>query len=179
MKIFHSQAYVTWKNVQACDCLKEILKQSGFDEPQHLYGLAELNQLLDELEENINSNKSIISNIQIDCSHINNYKTSQNFKFLPGHRIVIRKLVENQIETNTCAPKFEHPSFSILLQSLIQTAVNNYGKSSSIYRYPELLMDFAIYLYIMAGKACYEVIAANLPLPAAGTVCNNNLKIHN
>lgn len=118
----------------------------------------------------------IFENIVVDCSHIDNYRNNEHFKFLPGHKILLLNFSQSQAQTNTNSNTnqiFQHPSFSILLQNLIQTALNNYEKSSSNNRYPEILFDFAIYIYIMAGKRCYEVIAANLPIPSATTICNN------
>lgn len=155
--------------------MKEILKKSGFDTPEYLCGLTEFQ--LNQLEENINLNRTMFENIQIECLHIANYKNNQNFKFLFGHRFLILNFAKIPAPTDTnrtFARTFEHPSFPILLKQMIKTALNNYEKSSTSNRYPELLMDFAIYIYIMGGKACYEVVAANLPLPSTNTIRNNN-----
>lgn len=149
------------------------MQKSGFDSPTQV----QLNQSeLNQLEESINQNRTIFGTIGteslVKCSHIEYYKQCENFKFLPGHRLLILKISqghENQI--------FEHPEFSILLQNLIQTALNNYEKPSNNYRYSNFIMDFAIYVYIMAGKACYEVVAANLPIPSASTIGKYIFKI--
>lgn len=145
------------------------MQSSGFDKPEYLYGITELQ--LEQLEEYINQRKNILANIE--CSHKEIYQNSQNFKLLPGHRTLILNLSKRPPQTDT-NQAIEHPAFSILLQNLIQTALNNYEKPASYNRYSELLMDFAIYIYIMAGKACYEVIAANLPIPSVVTICNIN-----
>lgn len=162
------------------------MQKSGFDRPDYLYNLTELQ--LNQLEENINKNRIILESIEIECSHKEMYKSRQNFKFLPGHRTLILRFAQSlaqssrQANTEKLAEKtfdrtFEHPALSILLQNLIQTALSNYENSSSTSnRYPKLLMDFGIYIYITAGKACYEVIAANLPLPSASAICNDNFQ---
>lgn len=170
---FQFQANNSWNNFDGCNCLKEILQQSGFDSPEFLVGITELQ--LNQLEVDINRDRTIVENIKTECVHIKNYKNDQNFKFLPGHRFLILKFSQNPVQ-EVKNRTFEHPSFSILLQSLIQTALNNYEKPSTNKRYSELLTDFAIYVYIMAGKACYEVISANLPMPSANTICKNNIQ---
>lgn len=160
--------------------MKEILQKSGFDKPEYLFGLTELQ--LSHLEENIDQDRTIFESVETQCVHKEVYKASRKFKFLPGHRILILNFSQSPPKTDTnprTNHSFEHPAFSILLQNMIQTALNNYENSPTNNRYPELLMDFAIYIYIMAGKACYEVIAANLPIPSAHTICNINYHLLN
>lgn len=132
-----------------------------------------------DLENYISENKSIVENINAECLHIKNYQDGKKFKFLPGHKTIILNLsqgINRDINLSTNSIMIENPAFSPLLRSLIKTALNNYEKIPTQKIYPDLLKDFSIYLYIMAGKACYEVIAANLPLPSAGTICNNYIK---
>lgn len=130
-----------------------------------------------ELEKNINLNKSILENIE--CVHTRFYKNSlensKPFEFLPGHRLYLLNFAQSPAKTDT-NQTFDHPAFSKLLQILFQTALKNYNNTSSKNnRYSEDLMDFAIYIYIMAGKACYEVISANLPMPSFKTIRNNTV----
>lgn len=144
------------------------MRKSGFDTPGNLYGLTELQ--LSQLEQEINP--SIFENLDTGCPHIKAYKDaseSKKFRFLIGHRLQILKAAQIQPRSNENSA-FEHPGFSVLLQAMINTALNNYEKSANNNRYTDLITDFAIYIYIMAGKACYEVISANLPLPAASTI---------
>lgn len=133
-----------------------------------MYGLTELT--LNELEKGISKNGTIFENFSTRCVHAANYvNMNQNFAFIPGHRILLLNFSQRPHQTDS-NEAYNHPAFPILLQYLIKTALNNHEKSASNARYPELLMDFAIYIYIMAGKSCYEIIAANLPLPSAVTV---------
>lgn len=149
--------------------MKEILRKNGFDSPEHLQGITE--EHLNSLEGFISQNRKSSGDVSTQCEHANFYNDkSQNFKFLPGHRILLLDFHNSVHSSQT----FEHPAFPILLQNMIETALNNHGKPDNRNRYPELLMDFAIYIYIMAGKACYEVISANLPLPAAVTIGNSS-----
>lgn len=155
-------------------CLKEIFQKNGFDSPKYLSELTEVH--LNSLEDAINQNRTILGYVSTGCEHMQFYNdNSRNFMFLPGHRLFLlqfSKSVHLDVHSNI---SFEHPAFSILLQNMIQTALNNHGISSSNNRYPELLMDFAIYVYITAGKASYEVISANLPMSSAVTIGNKQI----
>lgn len=150
--------------------MKEIFQKNGFDSPEYLSELTEVH--LNSLEDAINQNRTNFGYVSTGCEHMQFYNdNSRNFMFLPGHRLFLLKFSKSMHSSIS----FEHPAFSILLQNMIQTALNNHGKSSSNNRYPELLMDFAIYIYIMAGKASYEVISANLPMPSAVTIGNKQI----
>lgn len=149
--------------------MKAILEKSGFDSPEHLRGITE--SQLNQLENYINQKRMILENIEIQCSHIQFYKQSQNFEFLPGHRLLIDKVSQSPPNVDQYLT-FEHPAISTLMQKMIQTALNNYNKAPEGNRYPNLLMDFAVYIFIMAGKACYEVIASNLPFPSTIAISN-------
>lgn len=147
------------------------MQRTGFDSPECLNGMTEANLI--DLENHISENKRIVENIA-ECLHIKNYQDGKNFKFLPGHKTLILNLsqgVNRDTNLSTNSIMIEHPAFSPLLRSSIKTALNNHEKIPTQKRYPDLLKDFSIYLYIMAGRACYEVIAANLPLPSASTIC--------
>lgn len=139
---------------------------------------------LNEFEDYINQNRRILTECLGNCSHIKSYQSNQNFKFLPGHKLLLLKVAQsppridkNQTFEPRFASRFKHPGFSTLLQHLIETALNNFEKAAANNRYSDLVMDFAIYIYIMAGKACYEIIAANLPLPSAVTIRNYYFQI--
>lgn len=95
--------------------------------------------------------------------------------FLPGHKLLILKFAQSPIQTNE-KQAFKHPAFSILLQNLIETALNNYQRRPTNNKYSDLVADIAIYIFINAGKACYEVIAANMHMPSASTLGNYTFK---
>lgn len=97
---------------------------------------------LNQLEEHINSNRMLLENME--CEHIEKYKNDEQFTFIPGHRHFILEFSKIQARSEG-SQTFKHPSFSILLQNLIQTALNNHKNASkNANRYPDLLMDFAI-----------------------------------
>lgn len=99
-------------------------------------------------------------------------------KLLPGHRASLLALPElvqefqrsysddQAINTNS-----EDPRYSFILQQLIKTAEKNSDKDPKHRRFSEEIQYFSILLYIMCGKASYEILSNNLPLPQANTVC--------
>lgn len=74
-----------------------------------------------------------------------------------------RDSLNESIDINSAA-------FSPIMVELIRSALKNQNKAPNARRFSEVIMNFSIYLYIMAGKACYEIISSNLPLPKANTI---------
>lgn len=58
------------------------------------------------------------------------------------------------------------------MRELIKTAKNNAGKDFRQRRFSPSLQHFGMFLYMMCGKASYEIICNNIPLPQASTICN-------
>lgn len=156
-----------WINFKGCICLKSLLIESGYDSQPSLKCINDA--LLLELEENIETNRWMLENLC--CIHAESYQTMCKFKFLPGHKALLldwcKNLGENDLQNRNT---IEHPAFSPLLKEMLSNAISNYGNPPNTHRFKQVLMDFSIYTYIMAGKACYEVLCANLPLPKAGTI---------
>lgn len=147
------------------------MSKCGFDSPQFLDCIDEKN--LDDLEKYVDQDRTILENPNLKCQHISIYVNQSKFSFLPMHRIILLNWSShftNSKESDQNLINIEHPAFSPILRAMIRTALSNYDKYPHNNRFPELLFDFSIYLYIMSGRACYETISANLPLPKAGTV---------
>lgn len=148
------------------DCLIRLLKQGGYD---NMFSIKLLNhELIDQLE-----------------VFANERSPGTNFKILPGHRaalLALPKLVEqcekNIDESNAMSQNriqsYEHTvvdnKFSFIFSKLIETAQNNINKAPNHRRYSDEIHSFAMYLYIMGGKAAYEVLSKNIPLPQTSTI---------
>lgn len=165
-----------WKVFSSCDCLKHILIKCGFNIPQYLSGIDAGN--INTLEAYVNSENNFFDSLSLVCDHLNTYKRQPIFKFLPMHRLLIlnwssqSRLNKNSRETFN----IEHPAFPPILREIIRLALSNYeNKSATSNRYSELLTDFSIYLFINAGRACYEIISANILLPKAVTIGKMNI----
>ncbi|KAK3917567.1 50S ribosomal protein L4 [Frankliniella fusca] len=64
--------------------------------------------------------------------------------------------------------------FSNFLQSLIESAKNNFSKKDSGKRYSSNLKDMCTYLiFIVGGFLCYMVMYRNLPIPSVSTIRAN------
>lgn len=167
-----SESNKIWMHFSGCDCLKSILISSGYDNQQSLKCLNDTSLI--KLEKYVGKHHWITE--KLSCDHAISYKTSSKFEFLPGHKALLLDWCQTQCQTEDPAEDFissikSHPAFSIILRELITNELNNYGKPANSRRFSQILIDFSIYIYIMAGKACYEVLCANLPFPKAGTVC--------
>lgn len=161
-----------WIEFPGCVCLKHVLCQFGYDNVASLKCLTETNIIA--LEQEIDRNRKMIEGLKLKCNHIQNYKVQEPFRFLPGHKQLLLdwcKCLGKCITSEPSEEKFaEHSSFQPILREMILSSISNYNKAPNIRRFSTVLMEFSTYLYILAGRQCYEVLASNLPLPKAGTV---------
>lgn len=133
--------------------LKDILNRSGYANP---LALAEINNdLISELEDYIGG----------------------NFKFMPGHKALLLTLPKRIKEFNESIEKqttreniLESPRVSFIMKELMKSEINNCNLDPKQRRYSESIRCFAIYLYMMCGKSCYEVLCSNFSLPQPSTV---------
>lgn len=161
-----------WKNFPGCECLKSFLLNSGYDNIPSLMCINN-NKELENLEKYIEENRWLTE--KLPCSHGKLYETLPKFQFLPGHRATIldwcqNKLTYNVPDNENSTFKVENAAFSPILREIIASALSNHEKPQNLHRFSQLLIDFSIYTYIMAGRACYDILCANLPLPKSGTV---------
>lgn len=101
---------------------------------------------------------------------------SEPFCFLPGHRKLIIQIgkkmndfeqFEKSHRKNAC--NFSNASF--IMKELINSFRQNENVPPKSHRYSEALQSFATYIYMLSGKAAYEVLCSNLPIPQACTIC--------
>lgn len=154
-----------------CQCLKHLLIECGFDNVFTLKMISETH--LSELENYINPIRQSLLN-GLNCNHASNYMNQSIFKFLPGHRIILLNWpAQIQIDSNRTNEMFsvDHPAFSPVLRETIIYALKNYNKDPKNRQFSDLLSQFSIYMYILAGKASYEMISANFHLPKVPTIC--------
>lgn len=126
-----------------------------------------------------------LENLDLNCDHVELYKQQEKFTILSGHRALLLNWCQNiQVQgqnNEPTEPSFEtfilnHPAFTPIMRVIFLTTLRNHKKSANARRFPDVLMNFSIYIYIMAGKASYEIICANIPLPKAGTISKFHLK---
>lgn len=154
-----------WNSFPSCECVKLVLINSGFDNTASLKLIDDTQ--LGRVEKYVNENRWIQD--KITCKHAELYGRETEFQFFPGHRVVVLDWcmkLENKSEAFT----IDNPAFSPIIREMILHALSNYQKPSNLHRFSTILIDFAIYIYIAAGKASYDFLCANLPIPKTGTI---------
>lgn len=148
------------------------MMQSGFDNHHSLSLIDET--AIKRVQSYINENRQFLDSI--DCHHKNMYQRQEQFNFLPAHYIALmnkQNFVHVRSPIQNSLFLLNNRAFSPLLKALIETALKNFGRDQNGFRYPNLIHDFAVYIYMMGGKANYEILSANLPLPSVVTISMN------
>lgn len=142
----------------------KILEESGFNCKATLI-LLNADSIV-EIENYVNENRAILVGT--------NYETIFPFKLLPGHRMLLRNIPQyvEQLKNSEgkSEPNMDTSQYPYMLKCLIETAESNANKSKKGHRYNDTIRYLAIYVYQMCGKSLYEMLSANLPIPAPSTI---------
>lgn len=158
-------------------CVKVILIGCGYD---NLLSIQNINEhLLNEIE-TYATDKLVDDIKRINCCHSSTYHSqfiNRTFGFVPGHRALILELGKCCSSSEIIAKITEKtindtsaPALSNLLAELVRTAHANFGQPIHLNRYSEMIKCFAMYIFMVCEKFCYEIICKNLPMPATSTV---------
>lgn len=155
-------------------CLRKILVFSAYDSENSLRLLDEVK--ISEIERYISEcGRSVID--ELDCCHSEKYKNQTTFRFLPGHRSILLNLskhahefFEISVDQKYRLNEQSNESYSVVLSELIKTAQNNSRKHKNKASYSEIIRYFCTFIYLTSGKACYEILHQNLPIPSVKTV---------
>lgn len=144
--------------------VKTILNRSGFDCISALEQIDEA--IILEIEQYANENDSVLEETS--------YQNMKKFKFKPGHKVAILCLADQtkkfkQAESNQ-NKQCKVTDVPFILKTFIDTMETNNGKDPKGYRYNDANRYFSIFVYLLCGKACYETLSANLPIPRADTI---------
>lgn len=148
--------------------IKQILEGCAFDTELSLLAISD--EIIMDIEDHVNSEREILKNTS--------YENVHSFKFKPGHKIFLLQL-PNQIKIlreakaknpqRECLPP-RMSNFSYILKTFIETADANLSKHPKGHRYCEANRNFSIYIYLLCGRACYETLSANLPIPSSNAI---------
>lgn len=146
------------------ECIKHILEVSGYN----TFAAMRLIQpeSIHRIEWYINANMDRFADILVGST----YEKVNPFALNPGHSAVIESLptyLEGR-HAQDSNPAPDRSIFSYVLQLMLETAANNAGRDAK--GNLEELRYFAIYIYLVCGRACYETLSANLPIPSANTI---------
>lgn len=148
--------------------IKFILTSAGYDSRLALKKIT--SERITEIEDYFNANiENLSSGLVGSC-----YENVQPFKVLPGHRALIENLpqhLDEIISTEKPVSIQYTNDFTFILKKLIESAEKNSSREAKGCRYDKCLKYFCTYVYLMSGRACYETLSANLPLPKASTIC--------
>lgn len=144
--------------------VKVILMRSGFDTKTALLCLNE--ESIIEIEQFVDENRDVLKGTTYE-------NITNEFKFKPGHKIFILRLPDKLKDLEKIGCVNNEPKvfdFSFVLKTFIETAEKNDGKKSKGFRYNDVNRYFSTYIYLLCGRACYETLSANLPIPQASTI---------
>lgn len=179
-KILSTQCKMIWKKIENLlgeslpICIKKVLIFSGYDTLSSLQSISpdsitRIENYMDQNGENI---------IQgLDCCYHDSYKEQKKFKFLPGHYdflLILSKNITHYITNErTCLKQaVEHNlGLSVIMKELIYTSLRNETVDKNNAQYSDIVRNFAIYIFILCGRSCYEVLYENLPIPSISTIC--------
>lgn len=164
-----------WCELNLPSCREKIL---GFC----AYQSADSLRLLDhekivEIESHVTEfGRSLID--ELECCHSENYKKQRTFRFLPGHRSFLfslsnyaQKFYEIYINQSVCKwNELNNESYSVVLKELIKTAQANANKGKHQNSYSDLIRYFCTFIFLTSGRACYEILSKNLPIPSTKTI---------
>lgn len=154
-------------------CVQFILNETGFNTKWTLQALR-LKHIL-QIEDYFNKNYDRLSYGLLGSIYENVFP----FKITPGHCALIESLPENVKQMKSGDLKVSNHlcsnHFSTVLKLLIESSENNDGRSIKARRFSEHVQYFSTYIYLMAGRACYETLAANMPMPQPNTICEELL----
>lgn len=149
----------------------DILQASGYDNVLSLLNMNEIE--INKLEEFVNNN------LQSLLEKIPQYSTSKPFSFLPGHRKLLLILGNkakqyDEIQKKKCSnlrSSRSNNNATPIMNELISSMEANLNVAPTARRYSDACKNYAMYMYMLSGKAAYEALCSNLPLPQVGTVC--------
>lgn len=128
----------------------EILTESGFD--------------------------NILAMAEIDQADIAGIESFSGKSILPGHKKFIvalgrqAKLYESSREKTKTKCEFDQSVLTFIMKELNKTAMQNANVAPTRYRYSEAIQWFSTYIFLLSGRAAYEFLCSNLPLPKVSTI---------
>lgn len=142
--------------------INKILSACGFDSESSFWSITQ--GTIDDIEEFVNEDLSILANTSYEGVH--------NFKLKPGHKSFILNIPNriNHLKEKKNDVPCTMSNFSQIVRTFIETAEANFGKHPNGFRYSQTNRDFSTFIYLMCGRACYDALSANLPMPQASTI---------
>lgn len=153
------------------NCIKTFLSVCAYDSFLSLKNISL--ESIDEIERYMNRYPEKIQSL--DCCHSSTYKSQVQFKLLPGHKDFILSISKYKLNLgsaqNVDSADMGNATLPIVLQEMIKTCMQNAGTNKHHVQYNDLIRYFSTYVFLLAGRSCYEFLRSNLELPSTKTVC--------
>lgn len=163
------------KSFEIPKILIQILNLVGYDNPIAIELLNAENIVEIEKYVAINLKHALVDSV---------YSNMKQFSFLPGHKAILLSLpsyvdkFDQFIRKNNKDCFVDTLPLSYIMKELIKTGIKNHGRDKKHNQFPVEIKHWAAYMYMMCGKACYEILCENLPLPLANTICKLHCNKH-
>lgn len=103
------------------------------------------------------------------------YSEMEVFAFLPGQRKLLTSLGKHaetyMKSSNNAMDGLNLTQCSTIMKELITTMASNQNCAPRGRRYSEIIQWFSTYIFMQSGRAAYEVLSSNLPIPNVATIC--------
>lgn len=152
--------------------LSDVLNKSGYD---NAFSIENMNDV------EINSIETFVQD-HLQLVNSDPYAQMDKFRLLPGHRTFLLRLPEamkrfvseSKLQPETSKKRLiDSLPLSFLMKEMIHNAISNAEKDPNNRRYSETIQYFATYIYMFCGKACYEILSNNLPIPSVNSICES------
>lgn len=160
-----------WQKLEAVigekvpNCLKQFLSVCAYDSISSIQNIN--SESIREIESHMNTCLESVQ--QLDCCHSNAYKSQTAFKLLPGHKDFLLSMSTYKHANSEQRSKF--PVLNAMIRNSFQNATCHKNHAT----YDDFMRYFATYVFLTAGRSCYEFLRANLGLPSTKTVCKLKL----
>lgn len=164
-----------WCEIKLPLCVKKILIFSAYECANSLRLLNE--EKIVEIEKYVSDfGRSIID--ELNCCHSEKYRNQRTFKFLPGHRSLLmshvsyaKKISEINFDKKVAdLPKQCDEPYSVVLREWIKSAQINSKKPKNQASYSDVIRYFCTFVYLTGGRASYDILQRNLPIPSTKTI---------
>lgn len=141
-----------------------ILKSAGYNSAISLEGMNE--DEINVIEKFVQQNKHLVNSSE--------YCDTNPFVFLPGHKkilVLLGEKAKNFKPTKRKNDEFSLSEARLILKELIKSEMNNAHVPPTRNRYSDIIQWFSTYIYILSGKAAYEILCNNLAIPKVPSIC--------
>lgn len=153
------------------DCVKTFLSACAYDSFLSLQNISL--ESIEEIERHMNNCPEKIESLK--CCHSSAYKSQDEFKLLPGHKDFLLSISKYKFNLDSAhkvdSKDTRNATLPVVLRAMVEMCMQNAGTNKHHSQYNDLIRYFSTYVFLLAGRSCYEFLRSNLELPSTKTVC--------